>query len=89
MQRIEDRLRKLIPLCSETLPAFSLGRLVPEVPDESAADEQIVLPALVGGHIQLWDARPEVPEFTTQTELAEEGHIQAPANLEHTGGGCG
>jgi hypothetical protein len=31
---------ELIPLCSETLPAFPLARLAFEVPDNTAADEQ-------------------------------------------------
>ena len=42
-----------------------------------------MLASLVRGNIQLWDAGPEVPEFTPQAELVIEGHIQAPADLEY------
>jgi hypothetical protein len=46
-----------------------------EVPNETGADEQIVLAAPVSGHIRLWHTRPEVSHFSAQTEFIEEPHI--------------
>ena len=54
-----------------------------EVPNDASADEQIVLAALVRGHTEFWDTRLEVSDFSAQTELTDEPHIQAPPNLEY------
>jgi hypothetical protein len=58
-----------------------------KVPDDTPANEQVVLSALVRGNIQFWNTGPEISEFTPQAKLAVEGHVQAPADLEDAVGG--
>jgi hypothetical protein len=72
-----------IPASTTALHAISNLK----VPDDTPANEQIVLSALVRGNIQFWDDGPEVSEFTPQAELTVEGHVQARADLEDTGSG--
>src|ERR1039458_7991762 len=54
-----------------------------EVPDNSAAGENIVLAALVRSHIELRHTRPEVASFPAQAESTEDLHIDSEACLEY------
>ena len=57
-----------------------------KVPDNAAADENIVLAALAGGHIQVRHTRPEVASFTAHGESPGELHIESDACLQYA---CG
>jgi hypothetical protein len=60
-----------------------------EVPDDPAADENIVLVALARINIQLRHTRPEVSSFTAQAEVPEDPHIESHTTLHCAGGGSG
>ena len=45
--------------------------LLPEMPNESAAHEQVVLTARVGAEIQIGSARPKITKFAADAEVAE------------------
>lgn len=46
--------------CDAAQPQISAGS---KVANNAAADEDIVLTAFSGVHVQVWDARPEVPSL--------------------------
>ena len=46
--------------CDAAEPQISVGS---KVENNAAADKDIVLTAFSGVHVQVWDARPEVPSL--------------------------
>jgi hypothetical protein len=62
-----------------------LPSLLPEVPNESAADEQVVLTARVGAEVQIGSAGPKITKFATYAEMAEQRDIESATNLKDSG----
>ena len=64
------------------------GRLFrSEMPDNSAAGENIVLAALARIQTELRHTRPEVSAFAAYAEVPENPHIEPHPGLEYTGVG--
>ena len=60
-----------------------------EVPDNSGADKNIVLPADARARIQLWYTRPEVSRFPAQAKTPDEPHIEPHTGPHYTRSGSG